>query len=252
MWCRAVASGFARTAAPVAATAAALVASGRSCRCDHSWCSEKKVVRRETPKSLPAILYGDLVHENREIFVMGEINETSAKEIIAQLLYLERQSPGTPITMLINSGGGKVASGLAIHDTMQALRSPVHTVCLGRCSSMAAVLLAAGKSGARHAAPNCRIMVHQPSVAVAGRRRSKEFVIQHGQIEWTRLTTQRLLAEYCGKPLEQIEALLEDDHHMTAEEAMELGLVDHVGVPLAPASDEAGPVTTAPAPSATA
>merc|ERR1719323_2164656 len=100
--------------------------------------------------------------------LMGPIDSSSAKEVIAQFLYLERQDPGQPITLMINSGGGKVAAGIAILDVMRELHSPVRTLCLGRCSSMAAVLLAAGEKGARWAAPNCRIMIHQPRIKLEG------------------------------------------------------------------------------------
>eukprot|EP00933_Yihiella_yeosuensis_P061241 TRINITY_DN64043_c0_g1_i1.p1 TRINITY_DN64043_c0_g1~~TRINITY_DN64043_c0_g1_i1.p1 ORF type:complete len:269 (-),score=44.82 TRINITY_DN64043_c0_g1_i1:95-901(-) len=175
-------------------------------------------------------LYADLMHRRREVWLTGVIDTGVAKEVISQLRYLEYEDPGKPITLLINSPGGKVGAGLAIHDIMQDIQSPVRTFCVGRCSSMAAVILSAGEKGHRHATLNSRIMVHEPRVALPSKLKSKGLQVQHTQIEVARITTQRILAENCQKSEEEIERLLEaEDHHMSADEAKELGLIDFVG-----------------------
>lgn len=218
------------TAAAAAAAATSVAVSWPADHCP-TQCSERRVAhdRSEPPKLLSTIIYGELLYKHREVFLYGDINDGTAKEVIAQLLYLERQDPGKPITLFINSGGGKVSPGMAIHDVMQDLHSPIRTVCLGRCSSVAALLLAAGTRGTRHAAPNCKVMVHQPRVSLVGSKLSKEIGIEHNRIESARLTLERLLVEYTGRPLHEIKAILDEgDHYMSAEEAKTLGLVDHI------------------------
>eukprot|EP00927_Polykrikos_kofoidii_P008896 TRINITY_DN13709_c0_g1_i1.p1 TRINITY_DN13709_c0_g1~~TRINITY_DN13709_c0_g1_i1.p1 ORF type:complete len:322 (-),score=53.89 TRINITY_DN13709_c0_g1_i1:147-1112(-) len=197
-------------------------------------CSGRKSYTKDSkaasaPKNFGAILYGDMLYERREVFLTGSITHNTAKEVIAQLLYLERQDPGRPITLLIDSGGGKVAAGMAIHDVMRELSSPVRTLCLGRCSSMGAVLLAAGEHGERWASPNCRIMIHQPRIGAGGKKKSKDLRIVHEEIEHSRLRSQRLLTEYTGESPERLEELLQADYHMSATEAKDLGLVDKIG-----------------------
>lgn len=175
---------------------------------------------------------------------MGAITDDSAKEVIAQLLYLEGREPGRPISLLINSGGGKVAAGLAIVDVMQDVSAPVRTVCVGRCSSMAAVVLAAGEPGARHAAAHCKIMIHEPSMTVPGNKRCVDLGKTQRRLEQSRLTTQRLLAEYSGRPETELQQLLHEETYFTAEEARALGLVDHVGgIVAAPAPGDTAPST---------
>jgi len=191
-------------------------------------CNDQRPKRQEAPKSVGAIIYGDLCHARREVFLTGRITEQLAKEVVAQLLYLECREPGLPITLMISSGGGKVTAGMAIHDVMRGLQSPVRTICLGRCSSMAAVLLAAGEPGERLAAPNCRVMVHQPRVSLPGKRGPRELGIQHDQIELSNATLQRLLQEYSGLPPEKVEELLQAGCYMSAEEAVRLGFADSV------------------------
>ncbi|EOD17588.1 putative endopeptidase Clp, partial [Emiliania huxleyi CCMP1516] len=158
------------------------------------------------------------------------IDDESAKSVVALLLYLEGAEPGAPITLLINSGGGKVQAGLAIHDVMRSLSSPVHTACLGHCESMAAVLLAAGEQGHRTALPNSRIMVHQPTRRSAGgqSKTSRQLQISAEETEKSRLKLAECLARDTGKTLPEIEALLENDSYYSAAEARAMGLVDVV------------------------
>lgn len=227
------AAARARAVGTATAAALALVAAGKALARCHESSTGKKAKQRNSPTSLSQLYYGDLLDQRREVLLMGEITDTIAKEVIAQLLYLERQAPGEPIIMIINSGGGKVTAGLAIHDVMRELSSPVHTVCLGQCSSMAAVLLAAGAPGSRRAAPSCRIMIHEPSLSLPVSRRSRDLGVQHERLERSRQLLQNLLSEYTGQEATQLQTLLEVDHYMTADEAVALGLVDRIGGVLA-------------------
>lgn len=183
----------------------------------------------ERPRSL-ADLVMQLAARKRQVFVSGSIDDESAKNVIAQLLYLEQSEPGAPISVLINSGGGKVHAGLAIHDVMRSISSPVHTTCLGHCESMAAVLLAAGEPGFRAALPNCRVMVHQPTRAAGGASRtSKQLLTSAAETDKTRIKLAALLARDTGRSVEEIESLLEYDTYYSAEEAKQMGLVDVIG-----------------------
>ena len=147
-----------RAAALAAAATAAGIAAVTPSGCESS---KKKVDPHASPKSISELVT-TLSTKSRHVFVTGSITDDSARAVIAQLLFLEDAAPGAPILMHINSGGGKVYAGLAIHDVMAAISSPVHTTCLGHCESMAAVLLAAGERGARYALPNSRVMIHKP------------------------------------------------------------------------------------------
>ena len=192
---------------------------------------EKKSEKKSDPRSAPELLLS-LSMRYREVFINGTIDDESARHVIAQLLFLEREAPGTPIRVNINSSGGKVAAGLAIHDVMRSLSSPVRTTCLGHCSSMAAVLLAAGQKGERYAQPNARIMIHQPRRGgSSGTQTAKELRISAEQIETSRRKTAALLARDTGRPVAEIEQLLEYDHYYSAEEAAAIGLIDRVASP---------------------
>lgn len=183
----------------------------------------------ERPRSLADIVV-HLAARRRQVFVSGSIDDDSAKNVIAQLLYLEHSEPGAPISVLINSGGGKVHAGLAIHDVMRSISSPVHTTCLGHCESMAAVLLAAGEPGFRTALPNCRVMVHQPTRTAGGASKtSKQLLTSAAETEKTRIKLAALLARDTGRSVDEIEALLEYDTYYSAEEALQMGLVDVIG-----------------------
>ena len=191
--------------------------------------SAKKANAASHPKTL-AEMSLNLTVKSRAVFLNGNINDSSAAAVITQLLFLEQESPYTPIRLHINSGGGKVQAGFAIHDTMQALTSPVHTICMGHCSSMAAVLLATGAEGHREAMPNARILIHQPT-RVSGRGNAREFSIQAESIEKTRLRLTELLARRSGRPVSEIEELIQYDHVCDSSEALALGLIDRVVEP---------------------
>jgi len=164
--------------------------------------------------------------KDRIIFVTGPIEDGVASLITAQLLFLESENPKKEIAMYINSPGGIVSSGLAIYDTMQYIRSPVSTACIGMAASMGSLLLAAGEKGMRFATPNSRIMVHQPSggfrgVATDIERHAKDIIDMKKRLN-------EIYVKHTGKPYEVIERTLDRDSFMTASEAQAFGIVDKV------------------------
>jgi len=170
-----------------------------------------------------------LTLKGRHVFLSGKIDDESAKAAIATLMYLEQEEPGAPIRLHINSSGGKVSAGLAIHDAMQLVSSPVHTVCLGHCESMAAILLAAGAAGQRAAMANARIMIHQPVLRWSGSSHSsRQLAIHAASIERSRMRVATLISQHTGRPLSEIESLIEYDYVCDATEALALGLIDRV------------------------
>ncbi len=172
-------------------------------------------------------IYSRLLKE-RVIFVTGGVEDYMASLITAQLLFLEAENPKKEISMYINSPGGVVTSGMAIYDTMQYIRAPVATLCIGQAASMGSLLLAAGESGMRFALPNARIMVHQPSGGFQGQASDIE---RHAQeILDMRARLNKIYVEHTGQTLRKIEDALERDTFMTAEQAQEFGIVDEVTV----------------------
>ena len=170
-------------------------------------------------------IYSRLLKE-RVIFVTGGVEDYMASLITAQLLFLEAENPKKEISMYINSPGGVVTSGMAIYDTMQYIRAPVATLCIGQAASMGSLLLAAGENGMRFALPNARIMVHQPSGGFQGQASDIE---RHAQeILDMRARLNKIYVEHTGQTLRKIEDALERDTFMTAEQAKDFGLVDEV------------------------
>ena len=170
---------------------------------------------------------------NDRIIVLSEdVNDTSASLVVAQLLYLEGQDPDKDISLYINSPGGSISAGMAIHDTIQYIKCDVSTICMGMAASMGAFLLASGTKGKRFALPNAEIMIHQPLIAggqgggLSGQ--ATDIKIHADHIIRTRAKMNRLLSEYTGQPLEKIQLDTERDHYMTPEEAKEYGLIDEV------------------------
>ena len=164
--------------------------------------------------------------KDRIIFLGEEVNETTASIIVAQLLFLEAEDPGKDISLYINSPGGSVTAGMAIYDTMQYIKCDVSTICIGMAASMGAFLLAGGTKGKRYALPNAEIMIHQPSGGAQGQATDIKIVSDH--IIKTRTKLNKLLSENTGKPMEQVERDTERDNYMSAQEAMEYGLIDEV------------------------
>jgi len=170
-------------------------------------------------------IFSRLLRE-RIIFLTGPIDDGISALVQAQLLFLESEQPKKEIAMYINSPGGIVTSGLAIYDTMQYIRCPVSTVCTGMAASMGSFLLMAGEKGQRIALPNARIMVHQPS---GGFRGQASDIQRHAEdIIATKRRLNELYAKHTGQPVEVVENTLDRDHFMSAEEARDWGLVDHV------------------------
>ena len=172
-------------------------------------------------------IYSRLLKE-RVIFVTGPIEDYGASLITAQLLFLEAENPKKEIHMYINSHGGLVTSGLAIYDTMQYVRPPVQTFCIGQAASAASLLLCAGKKGERYALPNARILVHQPSASFYGQAAD---IARHAQeIVKLKRRLNEIYAKHTGQTVEAIEKMLDRDTYMTAEEAKNFGLLDEVMV----------------------
>ena len=176
---------------------------------------------------------------DRIIFLGTPINDDVANMIIAQMLFLEADNPGRDIHLYINSPGGSVSAGLAIYDTMQFLKSPVNTICMGLAASMGAFLLAAGRAGKRSALPHSRIMIHQPSGGAQGT--AADIEIQAREIIYLRAKMNELMAKHTGRPLEEIERDVDRDRFMSAEEAKTYGMIDQVVVN----SEETAPTLTA-------
>ncbi len=164
--------------------------------------------------------------KDRIIFLGTEINDAVANAIIAELLFLEAEDPDRMINLYINSPGGSVTAGLAVYDTMQFIKSPVSTICIGQAASMAAVLLAAGEKGKRYALPNSRILIHQPWGGVQGQAKDIEIVAK--EIMRIKNTINEILSHHTGQPMERIEKDTDRDYYMTAQEAKEYGIVDEV------------------------
>ena len=171
------------------------------------------------------VIYSRLL-KDRIIFLGEEVNETTASLVVAQLLFLESEDPGKDIHLYINSPGGMVTAGLAIYDTMQYIKCDVSTICIGMAASMGAFLLAGGAKGKRLALPNAEIMIHQPSGGAKGQ--ATEIQIAAENILKTKKKLNEILAANTGKPYDVIAADTERDHYMSAQEAMEYGLIDNV------------------------
>jgi ATP-dependent Clp protease protease subunit len=167
--------------------------------------------------------------KDRIVFIGSPIDDVVANLVIAQLLHLQGEDPTEKIDMYINSPGGVISAGLAIYDTMQYISPEVHTWCVGQAASMAAVLLAAGAPGHRAALPFARVLIHQPFGGYQGQ--ATDIEIQAREIIRIRQWLNEILAKHTGKPLERIEQDTDRDYYMTAQEALEYGLVDFIAEP---------------------
>lgn len=164
--------------------------------------------------------------KDRIIFLSGDITDQVADLVVAQLLFLESEGPEKEISVYINSPGGSVSAGLAIYDTMQYINSPVSTICVGRAASMGAFLLAAGEKGRRYALPNADIMIHQPLGGAQGQ--ASDIKIQAEKILKIKELLNKILADRTGQSLEKISIDTDRDYYLTAEEAVEYGIIDKV------------------------
>lgn len=173
-------------------------------------------------------IYSRLLSD-RIVFLREEVSDVTAGIIIAQMLFLEAQNPEKDIQLYINSPGGSISAGLAIYDTMQYIKCDVSTICLGMAASFGAFLLAGGKKGKRMALPNAEIMIHQPAIhgnGVQGQATDIKIVSDHIQQSTKRLN--RILAENTGKTEEEIEAATQRDNYLTAQEALNFGIIDKI------------------------
>ena len=170
-------------------------------------------------------IYSRLLKE-RIIFMVGEVEDHMSSLICAQLLFLESENPEKEISFYINSPGGVVTAGLAIYDTMQYIRSPVSTVCIGQACSMGSLLLTAGEAGKRYSLPNSRVMIHQPSGGARGQ--ATDIEIQAREILKLRQRLNEIYVKHTGQAIDKVALAVERDNFMSADEAKEFGLIDHV------------------------
>ena len=167
--------------------------------------------------------------KDRIIFLSEDVNHVTASLVVAQMLFLESEDPDKEISFYINSPGGSITDGMAIVDTMNYIKCPVSTICVGLAASMGSVLLACGTKGKRFATPNAEILIHQPLIAGGGLSgQTTEIKIHADHMVKTREKLNKLLSEKTGQSLEQIEKDTERDHYMTAQEALEYGLIDGI------------------------
>ena len=167
--------------------------------------------------------------EDRIIFLTGEINDASANTVVAQLIYLEGKNPDKDISLYINSPGGSITDGMAIVDTINYIKCPVSTICVGLAASMGAVLLASGTKGKRYATPNAEILIHQPLIAGGGLSgQTTEIKIHADHIMKTKKLLNKILSENSGADIEKLEKDTDRDNYMSAEEAKKYGLIDKI------------------------
>ena len=164
--------------------------------------------------------------EDRIVFITGEINDALANTVVAQLIYLEAKDSTKDISLYINSPGGSVTAGMAIYDTMNYIKCDVSTICIGMAASMGAFLLSSGAKGKRFVLPNSEVMIHQPLGGASGQATEIQIIAKHIQKTKEKLT--KILSKNSGQPFEKVLADCERDNYMSAEEALEYGLVDKI------------------------
>ena len=170
-------------------------------------------------------IYSRLLKE-RVVFLVGPVNEVSANLIVAQLLFLESENPDKDISFYVNSPGGSVSAGLAIYDTMQFIKPDVSTLCIGQAASMGALLLSAGAKGKRYVLPNSRVMIHQPMGGFQGQASDVE--IHAKEILYLRAKLNEIMAKHTGQSIDRIGRDTDRDNFLSADEAMQYGLVDRI------------------------
>jgi ATP-dependent Clp protease protease subunit len=170
-------------------------------------------------------IYSRLLKE-RVVFLVGPVNEVSANLIVAQLLFLESENPDKDISFYVNSPGGSVSAGLAIYDTMQFIKPDVSTLCIGQAASMGALLLSAGAKGKRYCLPNSRVMIHQPMGGFSGQASDVE--IHAKEILYLRAKLNEIMAKHTGQSIDRIARDTDRDNFLSADEAMQYGLVDRI------------------------
>lgn len=173
-----------------------------------------------------AFLYDKKFLEQRKIFLWGEVNDKTSRDITNRLLYMEAMDPGKEISFYINSPGGMITSGMVIYDTMQMISSPVSTICMGMAASMASILLSGGAKGKRYIFPHGEVMIHQPSGG--GRGTSADLEIMARQIQKAKEIGAKIIAENCGQTFEKVMEDFDRDYWMDAQESKKYGIVDSI------------------------
>ncbi len=191
---------------------------------------EEEIPKPDKEDQSPFILkkMEKLFLEKRAVYLWGMVDDRSAKDVVSKLLLLEADSPGKEIKFYINSPGGIVTSGFVIYDTIKLISSPVSTICMGLAASMGSILLSVGAKGRRYIYPHGEVMIHQPSIGGYFQATSADIEIQAQQIEKTKLIGAQVLAENCGKTVEQVLRDFDRDYWMDAPGAVEYGIVDEV------------------------
>lgn len=192
---------------------------------------EEEEEKEENPKSDLMMFSKKLekyFFESRSVYLWGVVDDKSAKDVVSKLLLLENHKPGEEIKFYINSPGGVVTSGMVIYDTMQMISSPVSTICMGLAASMGSILLSGGKKGKRFIYPNGEVMIHQPSLGGYIRGVSSDLEIQARQTKRVKDMGAKILAENCGKTVEQILKDFDRDYWMVGKEAIDYGIVDKI------------------------
>ncbi len=190
----------------------------------------EEIVKPEKEDHSPFILkkMEKLFLEKRAVYLWGMVDDRSAKDVVSKMLLLEADNPGKEIKFFINSPGGMVTSGFVIYDTIKLIKSPVSTICMGLAASMGSILLSVGAKGRRFIYPRGEVMIHQPSIGGYFQATSADIEIQAQQIEKTKLLGAQVLAENCGKTVDQIMKDFDRDYWMDAEGALQYGIVDEI------------------------
>lgn len=192
---------------------------------------EEENNKEERPEPVSPLLakkMEQLFLDKRSVYLWGAVDDKSAREVVSKLLLLDADKPGEEIKFYINSPGGMVTSGMVIYDTIRMMKSPVSTICMGLAASMGSILLSAGVKGKRYIYPHGEVMIHQPSLSGYYQATSADIEIQAAQMEKTKLIGAKILADNCGKTVEQILKDFDRDYWMDAKEAVAYGIVDKV------------------------
>jgi ATP-dependent Clp protease protease subunit len=190
--------------------------------------NEKENEKQEPQSPLLLKKMEQLFLEKRSIYLWGQVDDKSARDVVNKLLLLEADKPGKEIKFYINSPGGMVTSGMVMYDTIKLISSPVSTICMGLAASMGSILLSVGAKGKRYIFPHGEVMIHQPSLGGYFQATSADIEIQAVQMEKTKLISAKILADNCGKTVEQVLKDFDRDYWMDAQEAVQYGIVDKV------------------------
>lgn len=190
--------------------------------------NEKENDKQEAQSPLLMKKMEQLFLDKRAVYLWGQVDDKSARDVVSKLLLLEADKPGKEIKFYINSPGGMVTSGMVIYDTIKLISSPVSTICMGLAASMGSILLSVGAKGKRYIYPHGEVMIHQPSIGGYYQATSADIEIQAIQMEKTKLIGAKILAENCGKTVEQIMKDFDRDYWMNAQEAVDYGIVDKI------------------------